>query len=340
MKVLAIESSCDDTSIAIVDSFRKIKYIQTINHQKFHKDFGGVVPEMAARQHLDIMDMILKKISSRQLKTVDCIAATYGPGLIGGLIVGSSIAKGIAIALNKPLIPINHLQAHLLSPRMIAKIHFPYLCLLVSGGNTAIVLIENEKKFKILGSTIDDSAGECFDKVAKFMGLSYPGGPALEKLAIGGDANAFILPKPLTKTKNCNFSFSGLKTSAIKIIGSHENTKVFQKDFAASFQKSISNILEIKISNAIDLLDKRNIKVRDFSICGGVAANKIINKDLKAFVNRKKMNFYQVPLSLCTDNAAMIGWNALELAKTMSLKKNNYSIRPTPNILINESFLK
>ena len=340
MKVLAIESSCDDTSIAIVDSFRKIKYIQTINHQKFHKDFGGVVPEMAARQHLDIMDMILKEISSRQLKTVDCIAATYGPGLIGGLIVGSSIAKGIAIALNKPLIPINHLQAHLLSPRMIAKIHFPYLCLLVSGGNTAIVLIETEKKFKILGSTIDDSAGECFDKVAKFMGLSYPGGPALEKLAIGGDANAFILPKPLTKTKNCNFSFSGLKTSAIKIIGSHENTKVFQKDFAASFQKSISSILEIKISNAIDLLDKRNIKVRDFSICGGVAANKIINKDLKAFVNRKKMNFYQVPLSLCTDNAAMIGWNALELAKTMSLKKNNYSIRPTPNILINESFLK
>jgi N6-L-threonylcarbamoyladenine synthase len=340
MKVLAIESSCDDTSIAIVDSFRKIKYIQTINHQKFHKDFGGVVPEMAARQHLDIMDMILKKISSQQLKTVDCIAATYGPGLIGGLIVGSSIAKGIAIALNKPLIPINHLQAHLLSPRMIAKIHFPYLCLLVSGGNTAIVLIESEKKFKILGSTIDDSAGECFDKVAKFMGLSYPGGPALEKLAIGGDANAFILPKPLTKTKNCNFSFSGLKTSAIKIIGSHENTKVFQKDFAASFQKSISNILEIKISNAIDLLDKRNIKVRDFSICGGVAANKIINKDLKAFVNRKKMNFYQVPLSLCTDNAAMIGWNALELTKTMSLKKNNYSIRPTPNILINESFLK
>ena len=204
--------------------------------------------------------MILKKISSRQLKTVDCIAATYGPGLIGGLIVGSSIAKGIAIALNKPLIPINHLQAHLLSPRMIAKINFPYLCLLVSGGNTAIVLIETEKKFKILGSTIDDSAGECFDKVAKFMGLSYPGGPALEKLAIGGDANAFILPKPLTKTKNCNFSFSGLKTSAIKIIGSHVNTKVFQKDFAASFQKSISNILKIKINNAIDLLDKRNIK--------------------------------------------------------------------------------
>ena len=185
MKVLAIESSCDDTSIAIVDSFKKIKYIQTINHQKFHKDFGGVVPEMAARQHLDIMDMILKNISPQQLKTVDCIAATYGPGLIGGLIVGSSIAKGIAIALNKPLIPINHLQAHLLSPRMVAKIHFPYLCLLVSGGNTAIVLIETEKKFKILGSTIDDSAGECFDKVAKFMGLGYPGGPALEKLAIG-----------------------------------------------------------------------------------------------------------------------------------------------------------
>ncbi|MDC0861898.1 tRNA (adenosine(37)-N6)-threonylcarbamoyltransferase complex transferase subunit TsaD [Alphaproteobacteria bacterium] len=340
MKVLAIESSCDDTSIAIVDSFKKIKYIQTINHHKFHKDFGGVVPEMAARQHLDIMDMVLKNISPQQLKTVDYIAATYGPGLIGGLIVGSSIAKGIAIALNKPLIPINHLQAHLLSPRMIAKITFPYLCLLASGGNTAIVLIESEKKFKVLGSTIDDSAGECFDKVAKFMGLGYPGGPALEELAIGGDENAFILPKPLTKTKNCNFSFSGLKTSAIRIVESGAKTKFFRKNFAASFQRSISDILKIKISNAIDLLDKKNIKIKDFSICGGVAANKIINNNLKEFVNKNKINFYQVPLSLCTDNAAMIGWNALELAKTISLDKNNYNIRPTPNILINKSFVK
>ena len=340
MKVLAIESSCDDTSIAIVDTSKKIQYLQTINHQKFHKEFGGVVPEMAARQHLDIMDMVLKNLTPKQLKSVDYIAATYGPGLIGGLIVGSSVAKGLAIAFNKPLLPINHLQAHLLSPRLIANVSFPYLCLLVSGGNTAIVLIESAKKFKILGSTIDDSAGECFDKVAKVMGLGYPGGPALEKKAVGGDPHFFQLPSPLTKTKNCNFSFSGLKTAAIKIIQTHHKEKHFEKNFASSFQESVSNILKIKIENALSVLKKKNIIVKDFSVCGGVAANKKINYDLKKYVNSQNINFYQVPLSLCTDNAAMIGWNALELSKNYKFKKNNYNIRPTPNILINENFIK
>ena len=340
MKVLAIESSCDDTSIAIVDSTKKIRYLETINHQKFHKDFGGVVPEIAARQHLDIMDVILKKIPISKIKSVDCIAATYGPGLIGGLIVGSSIAKGLSISLDKPLLPINHLQAHLLSPRMIGKITFPYLCLLVSGGNTAIVLIQSEKKFKVLGSTIDDSAGECFDKVAKAMGLGYPGGPLIEKLAIKGNPNTFNLPRPLTKNKNCDFSFSGLKTSAIKIIQKHKKEKNFKNNFAASFQNSVSDILKIKIQNSLSILKKRNIIIQDFSICGGVASNKKINSNLKKYIMSEGINFYQVPLSLCTDNAAMIAWNAIELSKTGKIKKNNYNIRPTPNILINENFIR
>tara|TARA_B100001996_G_C18436988_1_gene506822 strand:- start:63 stop:734 length:672 start_codon:yes stop_codon:yes gene_type:complete len=223
---------------------------------------------------------------------------------------------------------------------MIGKITFPYLCLLVSGGNTAIVLIQSEKKFKVLGSTIDDSAGECFDKVAKAMGLGYPGGPLIEKLAIKGNPNTFNLPRPLTKNKNCDFSFSGLKTSAIKIIQKHKKEKNFKNNFAASFQNSVSDILKIKIQNSLSILKKRNIIIQDFSICGGVASNKKINSNLKKYIMSEGINFYQVPLSLCTDNAAMIAWNAIELSKTGKIKKNNYNIRPTPNILINENFIK
>ncbi|MDB3863851.1 tRNA (adenosine(37)-N6)-threonylcarbamoyltransferase complex transferase subunit TsaD, partial [Alphaproteobacteria bacterium] len=202
MKVLAIESSCDDTSIAVINDHKNIDFLETINHRKFHQKHGGVIPEMAARQHLDILDLFKSKINKINFSSINAIASTYGPGLIGGLIVGSSFAKGLAISQNKKLVPINHLQAHLLSPRLTNDIKFPYLCLLVSGGNTALVVVKNPSKFITLGSTIDDSAGECFDKVAKALDLGYPGGPAIERLAINGDPSSFLLPKPLTKVKN------------------------------------------------------------------------------------------------------------------------------------------
>ena len=338
MKVLAIESSCDDTSIAVINDHKNIDFLETINHRKFHQKHGGVIPEMAARQHLDILDLFKSKIHKINFSSINAIASTYGPGLIGGLIVGSSFAKGLAISQNKKLVPINHLQAHLLSPRLTNDIKFPYLCLLVSGGNTALVVVKNPSKFITLGSTIDDSAGECFDKVAKALDLGYPGGPAIERLAVNGDPSRFLLPKPLTKVKNCDFSFSGLKTAAIDIIKKNKIDKKFLNNFTASFQYTVGEIFKKKIFNALDELEKENIKIEDFSICGGVAANKYLNSLLKNFIEERDINYHQVPLSLCTDNAAMIGWNAIEILQTRKMRLNNYNIRPTPNILIHENF--
>ena len=338
MKVLAIESSCDDTSIAVINDHKNIDFLETINHRKYHQKHGGVIPEMAARQHLDILDLFKSKIHKINFSSINAIASTYGPGLIGGLIVGSSFAKGLAISQNKKLVHINHLQAHLLSPRLTNDIKFPYLCLLVSGGNTALVVVKNPSKFITLGSTIDDSAGECFDKVAKALDLGYPGGPVIERLAFNGDPSRFLLPKPLTKVKNCDFSFSGLKTAAIDIIKKNKIDKKFLKDFTASFQFTVGEIFKKKIFNALDDLKKENIKVKNFYICGGVAANKYLNNLLKDFIEERDINYHQVPLSLCTDNAAMIGWNAIEILQTRKMRLNNYNIRPTPNILIHENF--
>ncbi len=338
MKVLAIESSCDDTSFSIVNDDKSIDFLETINHRKFHKKHGGVIPEMAARQHLDIIGFLHKSVRKIDFKKIDAIAATYGPGLIGGLIVGSSFAKGLALAKQKKIIPINHLQAHLLSPRITSNLSFPYLCLLVSGGNTALVLVKSPKKFITLGSTIDDSAGECFDKVAKALGLSYPGGPVIEKNALTGDMHRYKLPMPLIKVKNCDFSFSGLKTAAIEVIKKNKNDKIFLENFCASFQYTVGEIFKKKIAYTLELMNKNKIKFKDFSICGGVAANQYLNGLIKDFMKEKNINYHQVPLSLCTDNAAMIGWNAIELMKYGKIKFNNYNIRPTPNILINENF--
>ena len=338
MKVLAIESSCDDTSIAVINDQKTIDFLETINHRKFHQKHGGVIPEMAARQHLDILDLFKSKINKINFSSINAIASTYGPGLIGGLIVGSSFAKGLAISQNKKLVPINHLQAHLLSPRLTNDIKFPYLCLLISGGNTALVVVKNPSKFITLGSTIDDSAGECFDKVSKALGLGYPGGPIIEKLALKGDHHKYKLPLPLTKVKNCNFSFSGLKTAAIDIINKNKNNKRFLENFCASFQYTVGEIFQKKIRNSLDVMNSEGIKFKDFSICGGVAANQYLNKLIKGFIIERNINFHQVPLSLCTDNAAMIGWNAIELMQYGKLKLNDYNTRPTPNILIHENF--
>ncbi len=339
MKVLAIESSCDDTSISVVNSAKKIEFLKTINHRKFHKDYGGVIPEMAARQHLDIMSILGKSIQKINLEKIDAIAATHGPGLIGSLIIGSSFAKGLAMSANKPMMPINHLQSHLLSPRLTSNLNFPYLCLLVSGGNTALVLVKNAKTFITLGKTIDDSAGECFDKVAKAMGLGYPGGPIIEKLAIKGNTNKYNLPLPLTKQANLNFSFSGLKTASIDLIKKNKLTETFKKDFSASFQTTIGKVFLKKIATAIDYLNDNKIKIKDFSICGGVAANKFLNTSLRNFIEDKNLIFHQVPLSLCTDNAAMIAWNELDIIMSGNKKSKQYNVRPTPNILIHENFL-
>ncbi len=338
MNVFAIESSCDDTSFALINDQKKIKFLKTINHKDFHKLKGGVIPEIAARQHLQIIDKAKKFLMKVNFNNVDAIASTFGPGLIGSLIVGSSFAKGLAIAKNKKLIPINHLQAHLLSPRLVSKLNFPYLCLLVSGGNTAIVLVKSPMKLNVIGSTIDDSAGECFDKVAKVLNLDYPGGPIIEKYAKDGDPHKYVLPKPLSKIPNSNFSFSGLKTASIKIIRDNVLNERFKKDFSASFQFTVGEILINKVSNSLDILSKKKIKIKDFSICGGVGANLYINSRMKDFIENRNLIYHQVPLNLCTDNAAMIGWNAIEILRTSKRNFNTFSYRPSPNTLIHENF--
>ena len=338
MNVFAIESSCDDTSFALVSSKKEIKLLKTFNHNDYHKNNGGVVPEIAARQHLQIIDEATKYLKIVDFNKVDAIASTYGPGLIGSLIVGSSFSKGLAISKNKKLIPINHLQAHLLSPRLVSEIDFPYLCLLVSGGNTAIVLVKSPTSFNVLGSTIDDSAGECFDKIAKAMNLNYPGGPIIEKYAKDGDSHKYILPKPLTKYQNCNFSFSGLKTASINTIRKNILNEKFKKDFSASFQYTMGEIFIDKINISLNRLKEKKIEIKNFSICGGVGANLYLNKLMKNFIESQGINFHQVPLNLCTDNAAMVGWNAIEIL--LNRKKNfyNFNKRPSPNTLIHENF--
>lgn len=338
MKVFSIESSCDDTSFAIVNSDKKILFLKTINHSKFHSNHGGVVPEIAARQHLDVIGILSKQLIKKNLKEIDAVACTCGPGLIGGVIVGSSFAKGLAINLKKKFLPINHLQAHLLSPRLVSNITYPYLSLLVSGGNTALVLVKNPKNFVNLGSTIDDSAGECFDKVAKSLNLQYPGGPAIESMAIKGNNYAYVLPRPLCNLKSCNFSFSGLKTASINVINKNKLSKSFVRDFSASFQYTVGEILINRISNALEYLESKKIYIKNFSLCGGVAANKYLNALMRNFIYKKKIDYYQVPMELCTDNAAMIGWNAIEILNFTKRKFFDYGIKPSPNTLIHESF--
>ena len=283
------------------------------------------------------MDILSRKLLHEiQFYKFDNIACTFGPGLIGSLVVGSSFAKGLGLSWNKDVISVNHLQAHLLSPRLTSKLKFPYLCLLVSGGNTALVLVENPFKFKVLGSTIDDSAGECFDKVAKSLNFSYPGGPKIEKFAMFGDNKKYILPIPMKDKKNFNFSFSGLKTAAIKIIKNNKLSKTFINNFCASFQETISEVLALKTENAIKYLKKNKVLIKDFSICGGVAANHQINNHLRETVKRYDLNFHQVPLNLCTDNAAMVAWAAIE-QNNLGITKNKISLRPSPSFRINET---
>ena len=341
MIVLGIETSCDETASAIVNSDHEILSESIYSQIKTHEEYLGVVPELAARSHIDYCDKIIKATIAKaniSIKEIDAVAATAGPGLLGGLLVGLTTAKSISLAINKPFVAINHLDGHALTPRLSHKLQFPYLLLLISGGHTMFLSVEGPGKYKVLGQSIDDAMGEAFDKTGRLLGLGYPGGPEIEHLALGGNTEKFKLPMPLTKKNNCDFSFSGLKTAALNTIKNNKKTKTFMRDFSASFQHTVSKVLEIKILNSIKLLQKENIKINDFSICGGVAANKYLNTELQKLISTKKLNFHQVPLSLCTDNAAMIGWNAIEYMKTRKIKFNNYNTRPSPNILIHEHF--
>lgn len=346
MKILGIETSCDETSVAIVDDKKNI-LSNIVNSQiALHKEFGGVVPELAARSHIELIDEIVKLAINEAKITfdeIDAIAATSGPGLIGGLIVGLTFAKTLASVLKKPFIAINHLEAHLLTPRLIQEIDFPYLTLLLSGGHCQILLAKNIGDYEKIGQTIDDALGESFDKVAQMLGLAYPGGPEVEKLAKNGDENRFKFPKPLTannfKGENIfNFSFSGLKSAVRREIEnlsgaefshftSHKKLSQQDKnDICASFQKTICEILINRIENVFTKYNFRNNIPNKIIIAGGVAANQYLFSKIQDFGKKKNLEIIAPPLKLCTDNGAMIAWAGIERLK-LNLT-NNLSEKP------------
>ncbi|GBQ96881.1 O-sialoglycoprotein endopeptidase [Acetobacter nitrogenifigens DSM 23921 = NBRC 105050] len=315
--LLAVESSCDETACALIAPDGSV-LAQRLVSQDAHAEFGGVVPEIAARAHLALLpDLARRTLQDANLAPADvaAVAASVGPGLIGGLVVGTNFAKGLAIALGKPFIAVNHIEAHALSARLPGVVEggatFPFLLLLASGGHCQCLAVEGVGRYRRLGGTIDDAAGEAFDKVAKMLGLGWPGGPALEKLANEGDPKAFALPRPLKGREGCDFSFSGLKTAIARQIapyGSEPLPRTVAADLAASFQQAVSDVVADRVSNALAMMDGPTLLVA----AGGVAANKTLRARLTEVAERHGLRFAAPPLALCTDNAVMVGWAALE----------------------------
>jgi N6-L-threonylcarbamoyladenine synthase len=307
--VLGIESSCDETAAALVDSERRIIAQHIASQDDAHRPYGGVVPEIAARAHAERLTPIIEatlRDAGMGLADLDAIAATAGPGLIGGVMVGLVSAKALAMAEGKPLIAVNHLEGHALSPRLAdPSLQFPYLLLLVSGGHCQLLLVEGVGQYRRLGTTIDDALGEAFDKTAKILGLGFPGGPAVERLAAEGEAARVPLPRPLLGSAEPHFSFAGLKSAVLraKESGLHENA-----DIAASFQLAAIDCVIDRTRKAMELIDKPTALV----VAGGVAANKAVRGALEALAGELGLPFVAPPLPLCTDNAAMIAWAGIE----------------------------
>ena len=335
--VLGIESSCDETSVSIVketSSHNQKILSNVVNSQiKIHEKSGGVIPEMAARSHAMVIDKLIEsalKKAKIQLHEIDAVAATAGPGLLGGLIVGVVAAKTLASVINKPFIAINHLEGHALSAKLEHKIEYPYLLLLVSGGHTEYTIINNFNNYTRIGTTLDDALGEAFDKSARVLGFKYPGGPEIESHAKDGNENKYRFPKPIIDQANCHFSFSGLKTAVAQKVAAKKNPdKKFKNDIAASFQKTICDILETKTKYAISEFKKSypNKKI-SIVVAGGVAANQKIKEIFNKIGEENSYGIYFPSLYLCTDNAAMIAYAGLERLKRKKI--NSLKFKPKP----------
>ena len=307
--ILGLESSCDETAAALVTSDRVVLAHKLAGQEAAHRPYGGVVPEIAARAHVEILAPLVEAALAEAavaLADVDAVAATAGPGLIGGVMVGLVTGKALAHAAGKPLVAVNHLEGHALSPRLAdASLDFPYLLLLVSGGHCQLLLVEGVGRYRRLATTIDDAAGEAFDKTAKILGLGFPGGPAVEAAARAGDASAVSLPRPLLGSAEPHFSFAGLKSAVVR---AHEAGTHRPADIAASFQAAVVDCLIDRTARAIDRADGATALVA----AGGVAANGAIRSALAALAAASGLRFVAPPLWLCTDNAAMIGWAGAE----------------------------
>lgn len=320
LTLLGIESSCDDTAAAVVRlgaGGPEILSSEVLGQNALHEAFGGVVPEIAARAHAERLDGVVEEalaVARVGLDEIDGIAVTAGPGLIGGVLSGVMLARGLAAAKGLPLVPVNHLAGHALTPRLTDGIAFPYLMLLVSGGHCQFLLVRGVDRFVRLGGTIDDAPGEAFDKTAKLLGLPQPGGPSVEAEAALGDARRFQFPRPLMDRDGCDMSFSGLKTALLRardalMAEKGGITVQDRRDLCAGFQAAVAEVLAKKTSRAIDMAGERPTAL---AVAGGVAANRAIRAMLETVSSRAGVPFIAPPLRLCTDNAAMIAWAGIE----------------------------
>ena len=333
MRVLGIETSCDETAVAVVEAptgegpvgriLANVVYSQLAEHRRF----GGVVPEIAARAHLERIDGLVQEALSEAglgLGDLDGIAATGGPGLIGGVLVGVMTAKALAFAHDKPFLAVNHLEGHALSVRLTEDVAFPYLLLLVSGGHCQLLTVRGPGDFTRLGTTIDDAVGECFDKTAKLLGLGFPGGPAVEQAALGGDPQRFALPRPMWRKPGCDFSFSGLKTAVrqtVEKLDRGDSRAV--TDLCASFQRTVGDVLADRCANALAVAPLPTLVV-----AGGVAANVYLRGRLEALAASRGARLVAPPVKLCTDNGAMIAWAGLERLRLGLVDALDFRPRP------------
>ncbi len=335
MIILGIESSCDETAAAIVDDQRQIRADLILSQIEDHRPYGGVVPEIAARAHLDHLDGLIAaalRQADLRLEEIDGIAATGGPGLIGGVIVGVMMGKAIAAVTGKPFIAVNHLEGHALTARLTDDLAFPYLLLLVSGGHCQLLVVEGVGRYHRLGATIDDAAGEAFDKAAKLLGLGFPGGPAIEAAAKTSRHPVADLPRPMKGRADCNFSFSGLKTALRQRVDRMRSAGAFDAtaaaDLAAGFQLAVVESLSDRVALAVKLARASHPRLTALVVAGGVAANGALRAELQRIAAAAGLHLVAPPLRLCTDNAAMIAWAGLERLRLGETSELDFAPRP------------
>lgn len=337
MRVLGIETTCDETAVGIVsENFGGgagvIEANEVLSQIARHADYGGVVPEIAARAHAEALDMLMRRAlagANVDLRDIDGVAAAAGPGLVGGVLVGLTAAKALALACGKPFIAVNHLEAHALTARLTDQLAFPFVALLVSGGHTQIVAVREVGDYRRLGSTVDDAAGEAFDKVARMLGLPYPGGPQIESLAQEGDPQRFDFPRPMLGRPNADFSLSGLKTAVrqeiIRLGALKEHDR---RDIAASFQAAIVDVIVDRVRSGLRLFNETEGRANGLVIGGGVAANGAIRRALARLCGESGLRFVSPPTHLCADNGAIIAWAGLERLRRGMTDELAFAPRP------------
>lgn len=334
MIVLGIESSCDETAAAIVDDERRVRAESLLSQLDDHRPYGGVVPEIAARAHLAHIDgLIARTLRAAGVGFADLagVAATGGPGLIGGVMVGVMTAKAVSAVHGLPFVAVNHLEGHALTARLTDGLDFPYLLLLISGGHCQLLVVEGVGRYTRLGTTIDDSLGEAFDKTAKMLGLGYPGGPAVEEAARRGDAGRFPLPRPLKGRPGCHFSFSGLKTAVRRAILELPEGGLSQRDvddLCASFQAAAGDVLADRCAHAIRAVRGSHARISALVVAGGVAANQALRARLAGLTEKNGLRLVAPPQRLCTDNATMIAWAGLERLRLGLTDPLDFAPRP------------